>query len=361
MRDAVRRFQAILDQFTNELGNLAAIAAIEVHGRGRLYLASGYADLTKAELATTGHLYQIGSQSKTALAVLMLILERQKRVRLDDPFVRYLTLPIDDRITLRHLLMNQSGLGEPTFAMPHDRRDPRVIYAPRDLVALALPQGQLFEPGSRFDYSNTGWVIAAMIIEEVLGLAYADAIRRLLLEPLELSDTYFGTRLPTERMLHGYLSSPATAGPVDAAGCLSWAFGAGDGVSTLDNMLGFYEQLRVPSNAIGIHLEDLTRQTGRPSATPYSSFSIGAQYGLGIERRAWAGAEVWGHPGSTSAYMSGTWIDLANAVTVSTCVTRSTSYPPPSDTEQRYPRAQLFAMALDTAYQVAADHEYVFE
>jgi D-alanyl-D-alanine carboxypeptidase len=156
-------------------------------------------------------------------------------------------------------------------------------------------------------------------------------------------------------MLHGYLSSPATAGLIDAAGCLSWAFGAGDGVSTLDNMLSFYAQLCAPTNAIDIHLEDLTRQTGRPSATPYSHFSIGAQYGLGIERRAWAGAEVWGHPGSTSAYVSGTWVDLSHGVTITTCVTRSTTYPPPSDTEHRYPRAQLFAMALNTAYQLAAD------
>jgi D-alanyl-D-alanine carboxypeptidase len=355
--DAVQRFQIVLDDFTNDLGNLAAIAAIDVHEQGRLYLTSGFADLEKTETATSGHVFQIGSQSKTALAVVMLRLQGEGRLRLDDRVIAYLDLPIDKRITLRHLVMNQSGLGEATFAMLGKRRDPRIRYAPRDLVALALPQGQLFEPGSRFDYCNTGWVIAAMIIEKVCGVPCSAVIRRMVVEPLGLGDTTFGDERRTSKMLRGYVESDATDGLIDASDCLSWVYGAGDGVSSLDDMLSFYGALRHLDNPLGIGLDCLTAETGRPVADPYFSLSIGTEYGLGLERRRWAGSEVWGHPGSTSSYMSATWLDVARGVTVVTCVTRAVAYPLTIDAEHRYPRAQLFAMALNTAYALASDRK----
>ena len=52
------------------------------------------------------------------------------------------------------------------------------------------------------------------------------------------------------------------------------------------------------------------------------------------------------------AYMSSTWVDAAAGVTVTTCVTRVTSVAA-ADADIRYPRAQLFAMALNTAYALA--------
>jgi D-alanyl-D-alanine carboxypeptidase len=85
--------------------------------------------------------------------------------------------------------------------------------------------------------------------------------------------------------------------------------------------------------------------------------SAGTEYGLGVERRAWAGAEVWGHPGSTFTYMTGTWTDAAAGVTVATCVTRAVPWPRPAGLDLRYPREQLFAMALSTGYALALDRD----
>jgi D-alanyl-D-alanine carboxypeptidase len=286
----------------------------------------------------------------------LLSMFKAKEIDLDVSVRHYLDLPIDPRITLRQLIMNTSGLGETIFAMPPARFNPLLEISPRDLVALALPQGQVFEPGHHFDYCNTGWVIAALAIEAVCAQPYGQVIERKILRPLGLTNTCFGGRAPTERMLHGYLSSPATSRWVDTAGCLSWAFGAGDGVASLDDILDLYASLARSGSCIGIELGDLNAITAKPSASPVFSLSIGAEYGLGIERRAWAGSEVWGHPGSTYSYLSGTWLDAARGVAVATCVTRAIEFPPGMDSELRYPRAQLFAMALNTAYALAQPH-----
>jgi D-alanyl-D-alanine carboxypeptidase len=352
--DAIARLQRVLDDYVHALGNLGAIAGIDIPGTNGIRLAAGHADIGATVPALSSHLFQIGSQSKTVMAMTMLQLERSGLLDLDDPVVKYVELPIDQRITIRHLLMNSSGLGEYTFAFQLGRYDPRIRYMPRDLVGMALPQGQIFEPGARFDYCNTGWVIAAMVMEAVTGHAYDEIIRERVLAPLDLSDTWFGGHAPKGRMLSGYITSPALSGPTDSSDCLSWAFGAGDGVSSLDNTLALFGSLIRPDNPTGISLANLTGRTGKPSANPHFAMSIGTEYGLGLERRAWAGREVWGHPGSTYSYMTSTWIDAGLGLSVATCVTRVASVTA-TDLELRYPRAQLFAMILNTAYVLAND------
>lgn len=349
---AVQRLQHVLDDFVGSLGNLGALAAIDLKGAGRLYFASGYVDIGKSERADRGHLFQMGSQSKTFVAVTLLLMARAGLLSLEDPVIDHLDLPIDSRITIRHLLMNSSGLGEYTRTFLADRYDPSVPMTPRDLVSLALPQGQLFEPGAHFDYCNTGWVIAAQIIEKLSGRPYQDAIRDLVLTPMALGDTTFGGHPPKARMLRGYIRSGALPEPLDASDALSWAYGAGDGVSSLDNMIDFYGGLIRADNPIALTLTDLNHRTAVTSADPRFALSIGAEYGLGIERRAWAGREVWGHPGSTLSYMTSTWVDAPLGLTVTTCVTRVATVGA-ADADLRYPRAQLFAMALNTGYALA--------
>lgn len=351
--DAVSRFQHLVDELVSVLCNLAVVAAIDVQGYGRRYFTAGHVDLTRTEVARPEHLFQIGSQSKTIVAMTLLLLHRAGLIDLDAKVREYLDLPIDERITVRHLAMNTCGLGENTFALLPARLDPRLKWSPRDLVALALPQGQLFEPGSRFDYCNTGWVVAAMVIESICGKPYGQVIQERICQPLGLANSFFGGGAPKDRMLRGYLGSGATGGLVDIADCHEWAFGAGDGVSGVDDMLDLFGSLCREDSAIGLALGDLNATTAKPSDSPVFPLSVGTEYGLGIERRAWAGCEVWGHPGSTSSYMSGTWIDPERRVTVTTCVTRAITLPAGADTEIRYPRAQLFSMALNTAYTLA--------
>lgn len=350
--DIKQRFQRIVDDLVLELGNLAAIAAIAVPGHGRFYFAAGKVDREGSEDATPRHLFQIGSQSKTFVAIALLLLERAGDLSLDDRLIDHLDVSVDPRITLRHLVMNSSGLGEYTWGVLNLRYDPRVMLAPRDLVGIALPQGQLFDPGAHFDYCNTGFVLAAMVIAKVSGKPYQTVLADRIVLPLLLGSTTFGAEKVSAPMLRAYVASQAVPEGVDVSSQLSWAYGAGDGVSSLDDMIAFYSALLDPANPIGLTLDTLTRELGRPMPKPSFALSIGTQYGLGVERRAWAGQTVWGHPGSTIGYCTATWADPASGVIVSTCVTRDVRIDA-SDGDLRYPRAQLFAGALFTGYALA--------
>ncbi|MGD9811622.1 MAG: serine hydrolase domain-containing protein [Sphingobium sp.] len=350
--DALGRLDRVTTDFVDLLGNLGALIAIDVEGVGRVVFTAGHSQLDRSRAVHPDDVYQIGSQSKTVTAMVLFMMAREGLLGLDDPVHAYLDLPIDRRITVRHLMMNSSGLGEYTKGLFTVAADPRTRYAPRDLVALALPQGQIFTPGERFDYCNTGWVIAAMIIEAVGGKPYGTAVEERILTPLELKSAAFGGGPLAGEPMRCYLALSPLAAPIETTTALSWAFGAGDGIASAGDTIALYSSLMRPYSPLGISLHDLTAETKKPSATPYFPMSLGTEYGLGLERRAWAGSEVWGHPGSTLACRSSTWIDAARGVAVATAVTTPVAFGAAND-DLRYPRAQLFAMALNTAYALS--------
>ncbi|PQM29498.1 beta-lactamase [Sphingopyxis lindanitolerans] len=354
--DALRRCARVTEDLVETLGNLGALVSIDVDGIGRATFTAGHSNLEKTRSVQVGDVYQIGSQSKTITAMILFLMARDGLLDLDDPVRDYLDLPIDRRITVRHLLMNASGLGEFTMGMSTQRLDPRINFAPRDLVALAFPQGQIFEPGARFDYCNTGWVIAAMMIEAISGRSYGDMADARIVKPLGLMNSGFGGTIPAGEPMRGYMDLPFARDTIDTSECLSWAFGAGDGVCSADDILAIYQSLLRPDSALKISLDDLARETMKPDAAPYFPMSWGTEYGLGLERRAWAGSEVWGHPGSTGPCGTSTWIDSERRVAVTTAVTHHMK-PGAIDGDLRYPRAQLFAMALSTGYALAHERD----
>lgn len=350
--DALERFDRIVRDLVDRLGNLGALVVIDVDGVGRVSFTAGHSDRERTRAVTPNDIFQIGSQSKTITAMLLVLLARDGGVDLDSPVRDYLDLPIDPRITTRQLLMNTSGLGEFSAGLgPHF--DMRIRLAPRDLVALALPQGQLFEPGERFDYCNTGWVITAMVAEAVTQRRYGDLVSDRIITPLGLRNTAFGAVPPGEPM-RGYWVLPTEPEPVDVTGELSWAYGCGDGVASANDILAIYQSLLRADSPLGVTLNDLTAVTASPSQSPAFAMSLGLDYALGLEHRAWAGRDVWGHPGSTEATRSSTWIDPRAGVAVATAVTIVHGASRIGD-EIRYPREQLFAMALQTGYALAAE------
>lgn len=344
----LERLERLAVDYVNTLGNLGVLLALDIPGRDRTYVTAGHADADRTIQVTPGKFFQIGSQTKTVVTITLLLLLRERAISVDDNVHKYIGYNIDNRITIRHLMMNSSGIGE--YSKSFQGLTPFFVeYEPRDLIALAYPQGQLFDPGAQFDYCNTGWVIACQIIEALTGEPYGRAVRRLLLDPLGLNSSWFSEAAPVEQMMRGYLIDPTTGSPKDMSANLSWAYGAGDGVCSIDDIVTLFASLMDPSGPTGVVLRDLTSQLGKAGRRPHFDLSFGTEYGLGIEKRFWAGEEVWGHPGSTLSTKSSTWIDPQRQITVATCVT---SIIDSEDTvaDLRYPRAQLFAMALSAAY-----------
>ncbi|MCY0920541.1 serine hydrolase [Streptomyces sp. H27-G5] len=158
-----------------------------------------------AQPPTDGHV-RIGSNTKTFTATLVLQLVAEGRIGLDTPADEYLPeFGLDRRITVRMLLQHTSGIfnftgeyyDDGTFvpgipATPAGREwvDNRFkTYRPEELIRLALSKPARFEPGTDWSYANTNYVLARLLIEKVTGRSLAEEMRRLILEPLGLSET----------------------------------------------------------------------------------------------------------------------------------------------------------------------------
>ena len=142
----------------------------------------GEADVEHHVPAADSTIYQSGSVGKQFTSALVLRLAADGRLRLDDPISRWLPEgpPSWRGITVRHLLTHTSGIPDYADSTLDYRRD----YTENDLVRLAAGLPPLFEPGARWSYSNTGYVLLGVIIHRITATFYGDLLRAQVFEPL---------------------------------------------------------------------------------------------------------------------------------------------------------------------------------
>ncbi|MGW0434716.1 serine hydrolase domain-containing protein [Micromonospora sp. NPDC003197] len=207
--------------------------------------------------------FRIGSNTKTFTATVVLQLVAEGKVRLDTPAADYLPqFGLDRRITVRMLLQHTSGVFNHTgdyydgTAMPgipstgQEWVDTRFhTYQPEELVRFALSKPPLFAPGTSWNYSNTNYTLAGLLIEQVTGRSYAEEMQRRILRPLGLS----GTVVPGARSeipgphAHSYYHYQ-DAGQWQTVDVTrqspSLLFGAGDMISTTEDLHTFFSALQ---------------------------------------------------------------------------------------------------------------------
>ena len=192
-------------------------------------------------------MFRVGSLSKTFVAVMLLQLVDEGTIRLDDLVVDHAPeLTIAEGVTIRQLLAHRSGL--PEYAdgelAPAVLADPAKTWTPADVLELVAGQPRDFEPGAEFSYSNTNYIVAGLLLEDVTGMTLADNLQSRIVEPLGLSNTYFApdnTRSPI-----GGFSNSLPGGDTSGASyrALETAAGAaGSLVSTAADLATFIRAL----------------------------------------------------------------------------------------------------------------------
>ena len=170
--------------------------SILVASDGEVVLSGSYGDanLEWANANTPHTKFRIASLSKAFAAAAVLKLAESGKLRLDASISHYLPeyrADTGSRITLHHLSSHTSGL--PDFL---DRGDywstaSKRRYKWPDFIREYCSGDLKFEPGSKFEYSNSGYAILGLIVETITGQSYDDALRTLVLEPAGLHDTGF--------------------------------------------------------------------------------------------------------------------------------------------------------------------------
>lgn len=160
----------------------------------------GMADLASGRAVDSNTIYHWASVTKTFTAIAIMQLRDRGLLSLDDPIVKYIpelrqvhdSFGAIDSITIRHLLSHSSGFRGGTWPWGGDR--PWHPFEPTrwaQLVAMLPYTEILFKPGSRYSYSNPGYVYLGRVIETLSGEDYEVYMEKNVLRPLGMSHSYF--------------------------------------------------------------------------------------------------------------------------------------------------------------------------
>ncbi|MEX0174030.1 serine hydrolase domain-containing protein [Streptomyces sp. LMG1-1-1.1] len=255
--------------------------------------------------------FRVGSITKTFTATVLLQLQAEGRIDLDDPVEKWLPGAVrgnghDGRkITVRQLLNHTSGIysytEDPAFqervfgaGFLEHRYD---TWTPAQLVSVAMTHRPDFAPGTAWNYSNTNFVLAGMVIEKVTGRPYGKAVENRIIKPLKLR----ATTVPGTRTAMPEPSSPAYStlsrdvnAPVHEVSDLnpSIAGAAGEIISDSQDLQTFYRALLKGRLLTEGGLKEMTTTVAISPEYP----NVG--YGLGLmKQKLGCGKEVWGHGG----------------------------------------------------------------
>ncbi|WP_107050223.1 serine hydrolase domain-containing protein [Streptomyces sp. NRRL S-1813] len=314
----------------------ALAAAVGRHGHTHHYTA-GVADLrTGAKVPADGQV-RAGSNTKTFTATVVLQLVGEGKVALDAPIEEYLPNLVRGegidgrRITVRQLLQHTSGLPNYTdFTGDFTGKERHTYVQPRALLDLALAHRARFAPGTDWEYSNTNYLLAGLLIEKVTGRPLAEQITHRVIERIGLRHTYFpgvGEEGIREAHPEGYYAAKPGE-PLKNITKLdpSWAWAAGQMVSTPGDLNRFFSAL-----SGGKLLE--SAQLAQMRTTVPAGLWPGARYGLGVVSTPLScGGLMWGHGGDIPGYHTRTGVtDDGRAVTIAATADRAPVKQGPAD------------------------------
>ena len=302
----VARLQAALDQFAAVGAATGVLAEVRDISGWAWRGSAGVAELGTSRRVPTNGRFRVGSVTKSFVATVVLQLVGERRMSLDDPLARWYPgiVPNADRITVRHLLQHTSGIFNYTDRLfelyPTIDDILRIRYrhwTPAEIMAIIDGQPALFEPGTEWSYSNTNYILLALIIKRVTGRDYASEVDRRILRPLRLTAADVPGDNPFIKGPHSHGYEPALRGevvePVDVTvfnPSVAWA--AGEMTSTTTDLNRFFGAL-------------MSGRLLRPAqlAEMRTSFRD-AEYGLGLQSFQLPCGRLWGHTGGIFGYIT---------------------------------------------------------
>ncbi|MEK2491141.1 serine hydrolase domain-containing protein [Kitasatospora purpeofusca] len=301
-RELSPELRAKLDEAVQRVMREAGIPGVQVGlwlpGRGRYVRAFGVADKETGAPMTDRLNQRIGSETKTFTATAVLQLVDEGLVGLDEPIATYLGgVPCGEVITVRQLLEMRSGLfpysADSDFANDF-LGDPQRVFTPQELLAYGYKHDNVFPPGTRYQYSNSNYILLGLLVEKLSGQSIERFVHDRITLPSGLGHTLYpeGTELPAP-YAHGYTNQTLSGEIADSTHWNpSWAWSAGAMVSDLRDLKHWAKDL-----ATGTLLSPATQEQRLrmlPTGIP------GADYGLGIFNiGGWIG-----HNGSLPGYES---------------------------------------------------------
>lgn len=287
-------------------------------GRPTMNLTAGTTRYGSGSPLTPADLFQIGSNTKAFMAVAVLQLEAQGRLSIDAPIGTYLSkYPAYAKLTLRQLLNMTGGIEsyDNTPAWEKSFADnPNGNASTDSLIRMVYPKF-LSTPGSKYHYSNTGYLLAQEVVAARSNGKSFDTVMARLIASAGLKNTYYTSNVypaaVAKRVVAGYYEN-SEAGLEKLVGkdvsgySLSWAQGAGSMVSTPADLITWARALYQGTSLLPAKQKaELLSLTSTETAKPMKSATAAnpSGFGLGVSQKYIPGfGTFWFYQGETLGF-----------------------------------------------------------
>jgi len=265
--------------------------------------ARGIANRNDGVLNRLDTKFNLGSMNKMFTAVVTARLVEQGKMRFEDPVSKWLggegwTKADLSKVRVEHLLSHTSGLGS-YFNDTYVRTARQLFRKVADYKPLVADETLAFEPGTRWQYSNTGMLLAGAVLEKASGRDYFDLVREALYGPAGMKDTdCYDVDLVVPHLAIGYSREGTGAAKQWRSNTFEHVIRggpAGGGYSTAHDLLAFAEALRLGKLVEPASLEKLW--SPKPALAS-------KEYGFGFGIREGPAGRIVGHSGGFSGISS---------------------------------------------------------
>jgi CubicO group peptidase (beta-lactamase class C family) len=284
------RMDQVARSYTDELKTF--MGSLLVARDGQVLISRGYgsANLEWTIPNTPATKFRLGSITKQFTAAAILLLEERGKLRIDDPVKKHLedTPAAWDQVTIFHLLTHTSGI--PSFTGFPDYRTAKLVSTTAEKIVASFRDKPLeFQPGEKWNYSNSGYLLLGHLIEKLSGQTYEQYIRENIFTPLVMRDSgYDSNRTVTAQRASGY--SPSPNGLVNAEFIhMTVPHAAGALYSTTEDLLRWTQGLYAGKLLSPASLQKMT--------TPFKS-----DYAFGLVVRTVNGRRVFDHDGGIEGF-----------------------------------------------------------
>jgi len=294
--DLQQKIDRIAADTLTKTGVPSASVAIVKNGHIDYLHAYGNARLDPAIPAKADMRYSIGSISKQFTAAAVLLLQEQGKLSLDDKVAKFLPdLTQANDVTIRQLLSHTSGYQD---YWPQDYVMPMMLHpvTAQEILHTWARKPLDFEPGTKWQYSNTNYVIAGLIVEKASGMPLFQFLQEKVFAPLDMKSVadIDGAKLG-DTDATGYMCyalGPPRLAPKEGKG---WLFAAGELAMPAEDLAKWdisliNQKLLNPSSYLALETEVLLKN------------GLGTHYGLGLDVNSEFGHRAISHGGEVSGF-----------------------------------------------------------
>ena len=294
--DLIEKIDKVAADTLTRTGVPSASVAIVKDGQVAYVKAYGDARLDPKTPATPQMRYSIGSISKQFTAAAILLLQEQGKLSLDDKVSKFIPdLTRADQVSIRQLLSHTSGYQD---YWPQDYVMPMMLQpvTAQKIMDTWARKPLDFEPGTKWQYSNTNYVIAGVIVEKIARMPLLQFLQQRVFTPLgmkSVSDTdqeKLGDTDPTGYMR--YALGPLRPAPKEGKG---WLFAAGELAMPAQDLaqwdISIMDQKLLKPASYREFATDTVLKNG-----------LSTQYGLGVSVASQTGHRALSHGGEVSGF-----------------------------------------------------------